>query len=153
SKPAVRRTCAWYSRSSRTGSTRRTRDGCSMSSVSRSPPPTRPDRGRLPTRYRRAVSGGTVGKHSVEREQKDRSEDRHDPAGGIVGAPEGPPNERADQRSRHAQQGGDDEAAGVPPRHQELRDHAHDQAEDDLSNQVHGTSRNSRSEGVFTQRS
>ena len=43
----------------------------------------------------------------------------------------GPAEEPADDRPGNAQQDGDDHAAPVPPRHEELGDHADDQPEND----------------------
>src|SRR5262245_29836795 len=75
----------------------------------------------------------------IENEQDDRADDGHDETHRIALAvqPHGPPQKPAEQRSGDAQQYGDDEPAGVAPGHQELRDDADDQTEDDPTDDSH----------------
>jgi uncharacterized protein len=79
----------------------------------------------------------SAGEHPVQSQEQDGAENRRDPACGVVGPPERSADERPDERARYPQKRCDDETARVPPRHQQLRDHANHEPEDDLPNDVH----------------
>ena len=77
----------------------------------------------------------------VDEQQDDRADDRADPPRGLLlTSHESRGQESADKRAGDAQQNRDDPAARVVSGHQELRDRADDQTEQQPSNDVHFSS-------------
>jgi hypothetical protein len=56
-------------------------------------------------------------KQSIEQQQDHRADDRHDPAGDVILAPEDATNPRANERACDAEQNRHDAPAGISARH------------------------------------
>src|SRR5262245_44191228 len=96
---------------------------------------------RAPAASRMWRSGASrpAGDEPVEHEQDDRADHRHDEANGIPRLIEAdratePSSEHGPHDSQHR---GQDEAARVAARHQELGDDSHDESEDDPDDDAH----------------
>src|SRR5215510_4270096 len=75
---------------------------------------------------------------SVGPEQKHRAENGSDPAGRVTrSSPERAPDECPKQRAGHPDNCGPNDSSGVAARHQQLRNNADYQPENDLPYQVH----------------
>ena len=71
---------------------------------------------------------------SVEQEQNHRAHDRHDPTGDVILAGENTADPSADKGAGDTEQHGDDATAGIFSRHQQFRDGANHEADNQNPN-------------------